>query len=163
MNVLQELQDKEAIRQLCTDYSAAVDNRDWLLLRNCYLDEIEIDYGDFAKNGKWNADDWVAQLKLGVSGFDNTQHLNGNHTIQIDGDTAQCSVHVIAEHVIYPQSGLVHVDDKSSITFGGTYFITYQRTPAQWRIAKAQLTALWTRGNMGLFNIAKDRYLASQN
>ncbi len=42
--------DEQEIAKLLLRYATAIDGRDWPLLRSCFTDDLQADYGDF---GAW--------------------------------------------------------------------------------------------------------------
>lgn len=154
MGELEQIRDQEAIRLLTARYSRAVDKKDWPLYRSVFLDRIHVDFGEFARVGEWSADEWVDNIRRGVHGFDSTQHLNGNHEIELDGERASGTHYVLAEHCILPEGGGVPgIED--SVTVGGYYQNEYRKTGDGWKIASIVFKQLFLRGNPGLFERAR--------
>ena len=58
-------------------YAEGLDEKNWEKVRNCFADEVFIDYGvivdpDGDPRVPKKADDWVAQLQKNIGGFDNS-------------------------------------------------------------------------------------------
>ena len=119
---MQDLPPDHPHRQTVTDllirYATGIDSRDWVVLRSCFTDECEADYGDI---GHWSSGDeitaWMAETHdpLGP-----TLHRISNVVIRRDGDTlrTRCAVH--ATIVMPDRSAAVHAygfyDDEIVVT-----------------------------------------------
>lgn len=154
MGELEQMRDKEAIRMLTVWYSRGLDTKDWPLYRSVFAERVHIDFGEFARVGEWSADEWVEFIRRGVHGFDSTQHLNGNHEIMVDGDRANGTHYVLAEHFMRPARGAAPGAD-DFVTFGGYYHCEYRKTTDGWKIASIVLTPMFLRGNPELFTRAR--------
>jgi 3-phenylpropionate/cinnamic acid dioxygenase small subunit len=87
------------VRQNVTDllvrYATGIDSRDWKLLRSCFTDDCDADYGDI---GHWHGGDeitaWMAETHdpLGP-----TLHRITNVVVSLEGNEvrARCYVHAI--------------------------------------------------------------------
>jgi hypothetical protein len=141
------LADAHAIRDVLHAYAEGVDRRDWALFRDCFLDEVTIDLSswDGRPATTQRADAWVAGVRAGISGFEVTQHLTGNHRVTVDGDRARCTSDVQATHVL----------DGERVVLGGWYETALRRTAAGWRIAAHTLHVTWRDGRAELFAEAR--------
>jgi 3-phenylpropionate/cinnamic acid dioxygenase small subunit len=89
----QELQ--RAVTDVLIRYASGIDSRDWVLLRSCFTDDCEADYGEI---GHWRSGDeitaWMAQTHdpLGP-----TLHRISNVVLRREGDLVRtrCAVHAI--------------------------------------------------------------------
>jgi hypothetical protein len=86
-----------------------------------------------------------------VSGFQTTQHMITNHVITIDGDKALCVAYLQAQHCLPNEQG------DSTQTIGGYYTNHFIRTPHGWKIKACKLTMTWSKGNWGIFELARQR------
>ncbi|MCS5634872.1 MAG: nuclear transport factor 2 family protein [Myxococcota bacterium] len=147
---LQLLVDKQAISEVLYNYAAGCDRRDWALFRACFCDPVEIDLSTW--NGNPPAlvpiDDWVAGVCAGLSGFDATHHLSGNHRVEVDGDRAHATSNIQASHVL----------GSERVVLGGWYDTRLLRQEGRWRIARSQLNVTWREGNEELFAQAAARH-----
>lgn len=152
-SLLQELQDRQAIRDTVNGYATGIDLRLWDRYRECFAPEIEVDFESWsgAPAQTVSADGWVAGVKLGLSGFAATQHIITNHEIELDGDTAGCQANVQAQHYL-PNDRC-----EDTFTLGGYYTHRLIRTAEGWRIRNCRLTVTWTRGDRALFDLAGQR------
>ncbi|MEN3975411.1 nuclear transport factor 2 family protein [Emcibacter sp. SYSU 3D8] len=152
MTDLQELRDREDLRETALNFALAVDNVDMTLYRAVFADACEYDLSSF--NGQppvtVKAADWAAGIEPFLRGFDATQHILSNFGFEIAGDAAVVTAYVQAEHFRSNSAG----DD--SVTMGGHYRFRMIRTSGGWRINGFKLTAAWHRGNQGLYTLAGD-------
>ncbi len=147
---LQWLIDRTDIVDTINKYATGIDLRDWELYRSIFADEAEFDFSTFEGQppSVMKADDWVAQVRSVLSGFDSTQHVLTNHVVEIDGDRATTTVYMKAEHFLANKLG------DNSIALGGYYNHALTRTADGWKITKCKLTVTWNRGNRQLFHMA---------
>jgi 3-phenylpropionate/cinnamic acid dioxygenase small subunit len=97
---------RQAVTDLLVRYASGIDGRDWALLRSCFTDACEADYGDI---GHWRTGDeitaWMAETHdpLGP-----TQHRISNVVLRQDGITlrSRCAVHAVV--VLPDRSAAVH-------------------------------------------------------
>jgi 3-phenylpropionate/cinnamic acid dioxygenase small subunit len=96
----------QAVTDLLVRYASGIDSRDWALLRSCFSEDCDADYGDI---GHWHGGDeitaWMAQTHdpLGP-----TLHRISNVVVRQDGDTvrSRCAVHAVI--VLPDRSAAVH-------------------------------------------------------
>ena len=70
-----------------------------------------------------------------------TQHLISNVVVRLDGDQAEASCYLQAQHV---KTGTLGGD---SLIIAGRYDDKLIRTTAGWRIRERRLEQIWTAGN----------------
>jgi hypothetical protein len=150
---LTELLDRQAVSDVVIRYATGVDMRDWSAFRSCFCDEVEIDFSSWsgAPARTLPADDWVTGVRAGLSGFDATQHISANRSIEIEGDRASCVSYVQANHVLQSDG------EGGSFRIGGYYTNHLVRTDAGWKIRSCRLTVTWTQGDRGVFERASRR------
>lgn len=124
-----------ATRTVLTDmvvaYAAALDDRDWALMRSLLVDPVEIDYSSMGSIRETIAvDAWLERLNT-LSGFDATQHVVTNFRVEVDGESAVCTSYVNALHFLADR-GQDHVAHAC-----GTYVHEFVLTAGGWRIRKA--------------------------
>jgi len=68
---LREMTDREAITLLSRKYAMGTDMRDWELYRSIFTDEIETDFTSWSggEPRTQTADQWVAGIRTGISGW----------------------------------------------------------------------------------------------
>jgi len=137
-------------------YAAALDSKDWPGVRDCFCDELYIDYGDIsAPSGDpavpRRADDWLAVLQSVINRFDITRHTITNHRVTIDGDTVRCRAYLSADHIKFADPAIPLVGDEDIVTVVGEYTNFYRLVGDHWKIWRSELVVNWSRGNLGLF------------
>src|SRR5687767_13905907 len=96
-NALQQLIDKDAIRDLVHLYSRAVDRKDIALLRDLYTADATDDHGDsFSGGGK----EYCDFIEAAVPHMPYSGHHVCNHMISVEGDEGNGEVYALAYHVI---------------------------------------------------------------
>jgi len=155
------LLDRAEISDAVHRYARAVDLLDWELFRSCFTDRVDIDFSSMGAGIQSNVrtEDWMDQVRAGMSGFDATHHLSTNHSHRIAGDRATCESYLAAEHFIF---GREDQDEDESLTLGGYYTNELVRAPAGWIICASTLTVTWHRGNFDLFEQSRQRYLRGE-
>jgi ketosteroid isomerase-like protein len=140
---LQEIADRFEIAEVVYRYSTALDTRDWALLREVFTADGVYRMG---VRGEFTGPDAIAEKLQEVLGrLQATQHLIGNPTIDVDGDTARCTSYVRAQHY---RTG--HDTGGNTLDMGGTYVDRLVRTADGWRIAHRILEITWREGNTGI-------------
>lgn len=87
----------ETIREVLNKYARACDRRDWPLFEDVFTADVLFNYGgEYEATGR---DKLVKLIKNSLGGCGPTQHLLGNFTIAVNGETATCSCYVRAFHV----------------------------------------------------------------
>lgn len=89
--------DHEHIREVLNDYARGCDQRDWALFEKVFTADVVFNYG-----GEYSAQGCNKLVKLirnSLDGCGPTQHLLGNFSIAVNGDTATCGCYVRAFHV----------------------------------------------------------------
>lgn len=151
-----------AIAETIANYATGLDSKDWALVRDCFCDEIIIDYGAISEptggpDTPRKADDWVKVLQGNLQGFDITHHMIGNHRYRRRGDGIECTSYMVAEHVIFEDPATLLATEGSYITVAGYYTNGYIESRSGWRIADSQLKVTWMRGDPDLFLKAAQR------
>jgi hypothetical protein len=137
---LRKLRDRLEIIEITHLYSTALDTRDWRLLERVFLPDSVADYGKIA-GVRHGLAEITALVKRVLEPLDASQHLIGNHIIELDGDTARCSSYLQAQHTRRGCEG------GDNYVIGGGYRDELVRTPGGWRIRHRTLEAAWSEGN----------------
>jgi hypothetical protein len=118
--------DKEQIAEVLIRYATGIDSKDWPLLRSCWTDEIDVDYGDL---GHFATADALTDLMRQIhDGMGQTYHRISNLMIKVDGDRATARSYVHALLMAVPG------DASSWVDALGHYDDELVRTPDGWRI-----------------------------
>jgi hypothetical protein len=140
---LQELSDREAIRQVLSTYTRAINRKDKDLLASIFHIDGEDDHGTFrgtaADFPSW-AIDYMDRL------FEFTAQCTGSVVIDLQGDRAETESFASVVHVIKA------VDDEGrqfDVLFC-RYLDTLEKRDGQWKILKRELAMDWRfRGPLG--------------
>jgi len=137
---LQELTDRQEIVDVITRYTRAIDTRSWDDLDAVFTDDAVLDYS--AVGGPAEslavARPWVAQ---GLAGFLRYQHVIGQVSIELDGDTATATAY-FTNPMVAPNSD----GTENLVEVGGYYHHDLVRTPAGWRSRHMVDETVWMRG-----------------
>ena len=122
--------DREDIHDVLTAVAHAIDSRDYESLRSLYAPNATIGGNvDTGRNDETVGIDAIVALARALHrGVGPTQHLQGNESITIDGDTAQVRCSVRAFHI--------GQGERSHLVYEalGDYHDVMVRTPEGWRI-----------------------------
>lgn len=131
--------DREQIIDLAVRYCTAMDTRDWGLLDGCFLSDAVVRYAGFDELRGLPA---LVEFLDGVLGpLDATQHIATNFVVVVEGDSAQLTYYLQAQHVRKGTPG------GDNFIFAGTYRDRLVKTDGGWRIARRELEETWTEGN----------------
>ncbi|NWK98273.1 nuclear transport factor 2 family protein [Sphingobium lactosutens] len=126
---IEALLDKEALRDLATRYSRAIDRRDPELLRSVYHDDAVDDHGVVFCD---KATVFIDRQPEVMAQFELTAHYICNSSYRIDQDRADGELYFIAYH---RTSGT----DAKHIIVSGRYLDNYEKRARQWRISHRRL------------------------
>jgi ketosteroid isomerase-like protein len=129
--------DRMEIRDLVTRYAVAVDRKDWAAVRACFTDDATCDYA-------WFQGDVTTVLELierGLSRFESTMHLVGNHLAEVDGDAASAETYTLCHHRFRAPEGAI--DRIAALR----YLDGLVRTPQGWRIRRRDVAVDWERAD----------------
>jgi hypothetical protein len=85
-------------------------------------------------------------IRVGRERFDVTQHVIGSPFLEVDGDRANATFYVVAQHV-------VHGEGEGADRFcllGVDYTDELARTTDGWRVTSRRLRRLWTQGDAAI-------------
>jgi len=134
---LQEISDRMEIQDLCYYYSDVIDQKDFDKLYNVFSEDAFIDYSVYG-GAAGNRDEIISFLKDALPAFPNTQHLNANLQIKVDGDEATGRV-----MCFNPQELTVGEGKTETFMLGLWYVDKYVRTAQGWRIQKRVEEKSW--------------------
>ena len=144
--LVQELADREALRELFAAFAEALDNRDWTTLQQLCADEVDTDYRAWgitpqrmpadAFVGLFRQSFWRPELK--------TQHLYTNFRIQVSGDVARVVFNFLGQHYA---PGFAEGEES---VLRGEYTDTLQRGADGWKITGVTLRVFFTSGAMNM-------------
>ncbi len=136
----QELSDRFEIQDLVFHYSHLIDSKQIDRLRDdIFTPDAFVDYSVFG-GSVGNLEETLAFLKGALTHelFPNTQHLNANVQVQLQGDTATGRV------MCFNPQEMVLGEGKTHTFFLGLWYVDeYRRTDKGWRIARREEVKSW--------------------
>jgi 3-phenylpropionate/cinnamic acid dioxygenase small subunit len=120
--------DREQIADVLIRYATGIDFKDWALLRTCWTEDVDVDYGEV---GKYSGADVITALMEQLhNAMGPTYHRLTNIAIAVAGDraTARSYVHAVLQAI--PDDGASWVEAL------GHYDDELVRTSDGWRIAR---------------------------
>jgi hypothetical protein len=149
MNI-EELLDREKIRDCLARLSRGEDRRDAALIKGCYWPDAADDHGVF----RGSAEEFLAWVVPGMPSIPVTLHTLGQSLIDLRGDTAAVETHVTAYHRINMNG------PERDIVIGGRYLDRMEKRQRAWRIAQRTMlydwlsdfgdSADWSKGLLGM-------------
>jgi hypothetical protein len=149
MNI-EELLDREKIRDCLARLSRGEDRRDASLIKGCYWPDAADDHGVFLGS----AEEFLAWVVPGMPSIPVTLHTLGQSLIDLRGDTAAVETHVTAYHRINMNG------PERDIVIGGRYLDRMEKRQRAWRIAQRTMlydwlsdfgdSADWSKGLLGM-------------
>jgi 3-phenylpropionate/cinnamic acid dioxygenase small subunit len=154
--------ERAAIIDIYNAYAEGVDSKNWEMVRQCFADQIRVDYGATsaatgAPDQPRNADDWVGVLQSVINGFDFTRHTITNHRFSREGEWIVCRAYLTADHVILADPANPAAAPDEIATVVGEYTNTCELGANGWKIRESKLEMQWSRGNGALFAEAMAR------
>ncbi len=131
--------DHQEILDVVIGYTWAIDTRRFDALATIFADDATADLRGVQCAGVQAI---IDRIERPVSRLDVTQHLVGNHQIEIDGDTATHRCHLQSQHVKHGTPG------GDNLLIGGIYEDRLVRTAAGWRISHRTMRETWREGNL---------------
>jgi hypothetical protein len=122
--------DRAQIIDVLTRYATGIDSKNWPLLRSCWADEVDLDYGDV---GTFTDPDILTDLFTQLHDpMGPTYHRLSNFVINIDedGDTATARTYVHAVLMVTPG------DNAAWVEAIGHYDDELVRVADGWRIRR---------------------------
>ena len=128
---LQEISDRMEITDLVHRYAQIIDSKDFDLLREeVFCEDAFIDYSAFG-GSTGDLESTIAFLHKAMQIFPNTQHLNANIQIQVEGDRATGRV------MCFNTQEMKLPEREEHIFFCGLWYVDeYRRTDKGWRIVR---------------------------
>lgn len=130
---LQQVIDKDAIRDLVLLYSRAIDRQDIDLLKDLYTEDATDTHGDSFDG---SAEDYCKFIAGSFPYMPYSGHHICNHLIAVDGDAASGEVYALAYHLIPTREGGQEEDFMAV-----RYIDNYRRcADGKWRFSKRVVT-----------------------
>ena len=134
---LQEISDRMEIQDLLYRYADVIDRKSFEELREVFSEDAHIDYSAFG-GSVGDPDETIAFLEKAMKLFPNTQHLNANVQIQVDGDRGTGRV-----MCFNPQEMGLPGGGSQVFMLGLWYVDEYLRTERGWRIHRRHEEKSW--------------------
>ncbi|WP_352906969.1 nuclear transport factor 2 family protein [Mesorhizobium sp. M0816] len=146
--------DRIAIAEAIAGIGLYADLREWDRVRSYFAARVTTDYtslfgGEVTTSGR---DALIAQWQGLLPGFDATQHLITNITVEGADNGAVARSHVRAAHWIGSRFW----------TVGGSYLHRLVRTPEGWRVNAIAIHRLYEEGDRAVLAAAADRVKAAE-
>jgi hypothetical protein len=130
---------------VCVRYAAALDRRDWELLRSCFIPEATGDYEGWGSLSFCDAFERMCPCALEPLAA--SQPLLGNFAVTLQGDEANATCYFHAQHAKPgTQGGDMYV-------VAGTYTDRQVRTTDGWRIAHRRLAVRGSRATRPCWHV----------
>lgn len=151
--ILQQMVDRQAIRDCVIRLARGEDRRSADLIRSCWWPEARFDYG--VHNGDF--DTYLAWVVPGADAIRDTQHLLGQTYVELADTSAKAETHVLSCHRVGMGEG--PREGERDISIGGRYLDSFEKRGQEWRIADRIMlydweqdwgaAADWSKGVMG--------------
>ena len=131
---IQEILDKESIRELVYTYCRAADRHDNKLMRSLYQEDAYDDHGSFFKGKAMEFIDLLPEIQKSMGIL---HHNVTTHNIKLDGDMAEGETYIIAFHQVLTEEG------DYDVLIGGRYFDKYEKRNNVWKFSSRAVDADW--------------------
>lgn len=132
--VIQELVDREKIRDCLARYSTGIDRCDAEMLLSSYWPDARDEHGDF----KGTAEEFVAWVIPQLKRFVCTQHFMGHSLIRFEGDRARVQTYTQNWHTVRNFAGKLH-----DVIHGGRYLDVFEKRGDDWRVVNRLVMHDW--------------------
>ena len=143
-NRIRAFVDKSSIRDLINRFANTFDLKDWKGMQACLCATLHTDYSDLRGTPPETiSNKRFVELRRKALEPLATQHLMGNHDVDVDGDTAQATVSC----VIFRKS-----PDGATLNTHCLYFFGLAREADGWKIAAIRQKVLINDGDTAVHN-----------
>lgn len=133
--ILEQLADREAIRECLYRYSRGVDRLDAEMIRSAYWPDAIDQHLEF----KGNAEEFIAWSFPIMRTMDQTMHMIGNILMTVRGNAADVESYFYGYHRI-------NMDGRKADVIGaGRYIDRLEKRAEEWRIAQRLVVTDWFR------------------
>jgi hypothetical protein len=127
--MMRSAEDEREIIALINRYATSVDTADWLLLRSCWADEVDVDYGT---GETWSSADALNAFMEHFHAGLTTMHMNSNFVISDTGDGR-------ATGRTYFRALLLRPDGSLFLRAAGWYNDCFVKVGSDWKISKRRI------------------------
>ena len=135
---IQEILDKESIRELVCTYCRAADRHDNELMRSLYHEDAYDDHGSFFKGKAMEFLDLLPEIQKSMGIL---HHNVTTHNIKLNGKIAEGETYIIAFHQVLTEEG------NYDVLIGGRYFDEYEKRNDVWKFSSRAVDADWVYVN----------------
>lgn len=121
---VQELRDRESIREIIHRYCQAVDRCDLEMLKSCYWEDGYDDHGFFAGN----AHEFAEYVIPCLENIDSSMHSITNTRFKFDGDLCACTSQWTVAH------RLAHDQGFTDFIHRGRYLDVWEKREGEWKL-----------------------------
>jgi hypothetical protein len=134
---LEELVDREAIRDCLARYCRGVDRLDRDLMASTYWPGAEDDHGPLFRG---TAEDFIERAVSRAGLMEQTQHVLGQSIFRFEGTTARVETYATAYHRVRRKDR-----DPYDLYVGARLFDHFEKRGDEWRVARRKLVQDWFR------------------
>lgn len=131
---VQELLDKQQIRDLLARYSRGADRADWDAVRDCFTEDATDDHGVV----KGTAADLIAYASVAEATWRGRMHSLLQQYVEVDGETARGETYALTSRRCTNDDGL----DEDVLT-GLRYVDKFTKVEGRWKIAERVTVLEW--------------------
>lgn len=131
---LEEVADRLAILEVVAMHSRGVDRASSEILKSCYWDDAEVDYGGY----KGPAHPFCDMLPDAIKRYENTQHVLGNTLVEFEGEAATVESYVTAYHYLGQEE-----EPDTEMTYIGRYLDRMEKRDGVWKISFRKIVMTW--------------------
>jgi hypothetical protein len=125
---------RQALNDVVLRYATGIDTRDWALLRSCFTEDCQADYGDV---GKWDTgNELCAFMEKVHADCGHTLHRMLNQVVRPDGDGFTSRT--------YGDAIVMRADNRKGLQMHGYYDDRLVLTDQGWQISRRVWTAKLT-------------------
>ena len=135
---IQEILDKESIRDLVHIYCRAADRHDHELMRTLYHEDAHDDHGSFFKGKAMEFIDLLPEIQKSMGIL---HHNVTTHNIHLTGNKAEGETYILAFHQVLTD------DQQFDVLIGGRYFDEYEKRNGTWKFSSRAVDADWAYVN----------------
>ena len=135
---IQEILDKESIRDLVHIYCRAADRHDHELMRTLYHEDAHDDHGSFFKGKAMEFIDLLPEIQKSMGIL---HHNVTTHNIHLKGNKAEGETYILAFHQVLTD------DQQFDVLIGGRYFDEYEKRNGIWKFSSRAVDADWAYVN----------------
>src|SRR5262245_10113796 len=139
--------DRAEVTAVLDRYAEALDDRRWELLDRVFAPEAVFDAGEYVARGRAQI---VATIRTYLDHCGPSQHLLGNHRVELDGDRARSRVYVRAFPLCRDRSDPRHYD------VGGEYADELRRTPEGWLSVHRTMRVFYEHGTRDVLGMRRE-------